>query len=136
MTPCIRIVGSYNFFNRNTISFDCLTEILALIPNRFNGYINHPSKLDEIYEKYLIYQPMEESEIPKDIWDLATVHSDETKTIAFHRICMIWLHLRPKLPQVINTTLFLLTIPHSSAAEEKVFSMIGKSNTKFRSTLD
>ena len=49
---------------------------------------------------------------------------------------MIWVYLRPKLLQVTNTALFLLTIPHSNAAEEKVFSMIDKNNTKFRSTLD
>ena len=79
---------------------------------------------------------MEESEIPKDIWDAAAVPSDEAKKIVYHRMDMIWAHLRPKLPQVTNIALFLLTIPHSNAAEERVFSMIGKNNTKFRSTLD
>ena len=49
---------------------------------------------------------------------------------------MIWTHLRPKLLQVTSIALFLLTIPHSNAAEERVFSMIGKNNTKFWSILD
>ena len=79
---------------------------------------------------------MEESEIPKEIWDAGAVRSDETKKIVYHRMDMIWAHLRSKLPEVTKIALFLLTIPHSNAAEERVFSMIGKNNTKFRSTLD
>ena len=79
---------------------------------------------------------MEERGIPKDIWDEATVRSDEAKKIVYHRMDMIWAHLRPKLPQVINTTLFLLTIPYSNTADERIFSMTGKNNTRFRSTLD
>ena len=58
------------------------------------------------------------------------------KKIVCHRMDTIWAHLRPKLLQVTNIALFLLTIPHSNAAEERVFSIIGKNNTKFQSTLD
>ena len=73
-----------DFSKRSTISFDCLTEILALFSNRFDGYINDPRKLDCLEEEYMIYQSMEESEIPKDIWDAAAVRSDETK-----KLCII-----------------------------------------------
>ena len=100
---------------------DCLTEILALFPNRFDSYINDPHKMDELEEEYLIYQSMEESEIPKDIWDVTTVDSDKAKKIVYHRIDMIWVHLRPKLLQVTNIALFLLTILNSNAAEEGHF---------------
>ena len=64
------------------------------------------------------------------------MHSDEANKTLYHRTDMIWAHLRPKLPQVTNKVLFLLTIPHSNAAEERVFSIIGKNNTKCRSPLD
>ena len=64
------------------------------------------------------------------------MRTDEAKKVVYHRMDMIWVHLRQKLPQVFNIALLLLTIPHSNAAEEKVFSMIGKNNTKFPSTLD
>ena len=100
-----------DFFKRNTISFDCLTEILALFPNSFDSYINDTRKLDELEEEYLIYQSMEESEIPKDIWDAAAVPSDEAKKIVYHRMDMIWAHLRPNLPQVTNITFFLQRFP-------------------------
>ena len=74
---------------------------------------------------------MEESEIPKDTWDVAAVRSDEVKKFVYHRMDMKWAHLRPKLQQVTNIALFLLTIPHSNAAEERVFSMIGKKIQNF-----
>ena len=126
-----------DFFKRNTISFDCLTEIPALFPNHFDSYINDPRRLDELEEVHLICQSMEESEIPKDRWDAAAVLSDEAKKIVYHRIDIIWAHLRPKLPQVTNIALFLRAIPsHSNAAEERVFSMNGKNNIKFQSILD
>ena len=67
---------------------------------------------------------------------MAAVHSDEANKIVYHRMDMIWVHLRPKLPQVTNIALFLLMIPHSNASEETIFSVIGKNNTKFQSTLD
>ena len=79
---------------------------------------------------------MEESEIPEEIWDGAAVRSNKTKKIVYHRMDMIGAHVRPKLPEVTNIALFLLTVPQRNAAEERVFSMIGKNNTKFQSTLD
>ena len=101
-----------NFFKGNSISFNCLKEILALSQNYFDSYINDPRKLDELEEGYLIYQSMEESGIPKDIWDAAAMSFDEDKKLVYHRMDMIWPHLRPKLLQVTNTALFLLMIPH------------------------
>jgi hypothetical protein len=50
---------------------------------------------------------------------------------------MIWGYLRDKLPNLSKVILSVLTIPHSNAAEERVFSMIRKNKTSdFRSNLD
>ena len=49
---------------------------------------------------------------------------------------IIWANLRFSLPTLTNVVLQVLTIPHSNAAEERVFSMINKNKTQFRSTLD
>ena len=49
---------------------------------------------------------------------------------------IIWSHLRTDLPRLAEIALSLQTIPHSNAAEERVFSMIGKNKTKFRANLD
>ena len=95
------------FYKKNTISLDHLTEILAIFPNRLDSYINDPRKLDELEEEFLIYKSMEEIEILKDIWDASAVRSDETKKIVYHRMDMIWAYLTPKFPQVTKIALFL-----------------------------
>lgn len=79
----------FDFSKRNTISFECLTEILDLFPNPFDIHINDLCKLDELEEEYLIYQSMEESEIPKDIWDVTAVRSDKAKKNVYHRMDLI-----------------------------------------------
>ena len=53
--------------------------------------------MDELEKEYLIYQSMEKGEIPKDIWDAAAVGSEQVLKIVYHRMDMIWAHLRPKL---------------------------------------
>ena len=49
---------------------------------------------------------------------------------------IIWANLRINLPTLANVVLQALTIPHSNAAEEQVFSIINKNKIQFRSTLD
>ena len=49
---------------------------------------------------------------------------------------MIWAHLHTILPNLNNVTLTVLTVPHSNATEERVFSIIRKNKTEFRSRLD
>ena len=49
---------------------------------------------------------------------------------------IIWANLRTNLPTLANVVLQALTIPHSNAAEEQVFSIINKNKIQFRSTLD
>ena len=43
---------------------------------------------------------------------------------------------RAILPNLSNAALNVLTVPHTSAAEERVFSIIRKNKTEFRSRFD
>ena len=49
---------------------------------------------------------------------------------------VIWAQLRAILPNLSDVGLTVLTVPHSNAAEERVFSIIRKSKTEFRSRHD
>ena len=60
----------------------------------------------------------------------------DTEERKYYRMDMIWDYLRASLPRLVDIALFLLTIPHSNAAEERIFSMITKNKTKFRSSLN
>ena len=77
---------------------------------------------------------MSNNEIPTDVWDESIVKVSDQRT--YHRLNIIWSHLKTTLPQLANIALFLLTIPHSNTGEERILSMIGKNKTKFRSSLD
>ena len=61
---------------------------------------------------------------------------DDGTEVTYHRIDMIWGSLQEKLPNLSKVALAVLTIPHSNAGEERVFSMIRKNKTDFRSNLD
>ena len=69
----------------------------------------------------------------------AVVEKEDTdggEILTYHRMDMIWGHLREKLPNLSKVALSLLTIPHSNAAEERVFSLVRKNKTDFRANLD
>ena len=119
------------YFNWEKFSFDDLTELLSLFLRWFENYIQDPYQLDSLEEEYLTYQSMK---IPEDIWEKSSVKLSEE--CVYHCMDIVCVHLRTSLPKLANTSLFLLTISDSNAAEEHIFSVIAKSKTKFRSSFD
>ena len=49
---------------------------------------------------------------------------------------IIWSYLRQPFPLLSKIALSVLTLLHSNATEERVFSMIKKNKTEFRANLD
>ena len=100
---------------------------------------NSPQELDLLSEEFTAYQ---EVDIPKDIWDKATVKVDEEKT--YYRMDVVWNHLSSMraadnsflFPRLAEVAKLVLTIPHSNAQEERLFSMVQKNKTAFRPSLD
>ena len=48
---------------------------------------------------------------------------------------IIWAYLRQLFPLLSKIELSVLPIPHSNAAEERVFSMIKKTKTEFKANI-
>lgn len=89
-----------------------------------------------------MYQLMEDSKIPDNIWDTATVKEEDGK--CYYRMDILW-HFLSKLKMPDGSCCFgrlakvaklVLVIPHSNAEEERVFSMVRKNKTAFRPSLD
>ena len=80
------------------------------------------------------YQVMLKGDVPHDIWDEAFVN--DISQSDHNRIEMVWGYLRQRFPSLSEITLAILVVPHSNAADKKVFSMIRKNKTEFRSRLD
>ena len=71
-----------------------------------------------------MYQSMSNTEIPEDIWEQSLVKDKEESK--YYCMDIIWSYLRASLPRLADIALFLLTIPHSNATEERIFSTIRK----------
>ena len=72
---------------------------------------------------------MSDNDIPKDIWEDSLVKVSEG--CSYYQMDIIWSEIKKSLPKLANITLFLLTIPHSNAGEERIFSIVGKKKIKF-----
>ena len=99
-----------------------------------NNNLVDPEKFDELEEEFITYQAIADKEIPGYVWEEALVRSDNYKS--YHRMDVIWAHPRAILPNLTDLALTVLTVPHSNAAEERVFSIIRKNKTEFRCRLD
>ena len=81
---------------------------------------------------------MPDTDILENIWKDAEIGknlSQQSKRKPDIRMDIIWGYLRQRFPTSASVALTVLCIPHSNAAEERVFSIIGRNNNKFRPTL-
>ena len=111
---------------------------------RFSHILSYLSATDlhQLEAEFLEYQLLEENDIPEHIWESAlVVDSDDAQ---YHRMDVLWNFLRMKrnptngilmFQKLSSVALLVLTLPHSNAEEERVFSMINKNKTKFRPNL-
>ena len=111
---------------------------------RFN--LNFGSKyLNELQEEFLAYQLLSEGDIPQTIWDNACVveKEDGEEERRYHRMDVVWGYLATMksadgqlmFKRLSKVAKLVLVLPHSNAGEERVFSMVRKNKTSFRSSL-
>ena len=84
---------------------------------------------------------MRDSDIPECVWQSALVKDKETQ---HRRMDIIWSHMSttmkhpdgsPRFQKLARVALLVLTLPHSNAEEERVFSLVTKNKTKFKPNL-
>ena len=105
-----------------------------------HSLINDANNLEELHDEYIEFQAMPDTDIPENIWKDAEIGknvSQQSKRKPDIRMDIIWGYLRQRFPTLASVALTVLDvcIPHSNAAEERIFSIIGRNNNKFRSTL-
>ena len=93
-------------------------------------------------EEFLDYQLMDcTQEIPKCQWEAALVVDGECK---YYRMDVMWSYLKnmknpdgtPRFAKLGKVAVLVLTLPHSNAQEERIFSMVTKNKTKFWPNLE
>ena len=90
------------------------------------------SNINKLETEFLQYQLMDRKEIPDDIWKAALVVEDSEAEVCYYRMDVIWNYMKsiqdPNgifcFQMLSHIALLVLTLPHSNAAEERVFSLI------------
>ena len=125
----LAIACSSGFFRGNEVPFSYAERILPHFSNIHNTVVNDPSVLQVVQDECAEYQGMAKEEIPNSIWGRAMVEGDK------YRMDVIWGHLKERFPNLPDIALTVLTVTHSNASDERVFSMVKKNQTEFRSHL-
>ena len=92
-------------------------------------------ELDKLNEQFLDYQALSSEDITKDVWEDAVCYevNMNSEKITYHRMDLIWSFLAEmklpgmdvkRFPRLSKIAKEVLTIPHSNAGEERVFSTI------------
>ena len=123
-----------NYEERLSVDISSAEFFINRYPNFFRNL-----NLDNLHDEFIDYKTS--SDLPVDVVKLATV--TETKGQNFIRMDIVWDHLSKvkdvsgnlKFPILSKVAKLVLTIPHSNADAERVFSMIGKNKIKSRADL-
>ena len=100
------------------------------------------SQLNELDNQFLQYQLLQDKDITQSVWDEATI-VDEGDNTKYYRMDVLCGHIskiktcfgRLQFNLLFKVAKLVLVLPHSSAGEERVFSMVQKNKTTFRSSL-
>ena len=105
--------------------------------------INFNARQHEIlYDEFIDYQ-MNDTDLPEQVKEAATLRLDEDDEIASLCMDVIWGHLGnlkvsgyPRFQHLSKVAQLVLVLPHSNAEEERAFSLVRKNKTYFRGNLD
>ena len=103
-------------------------------PNLFHGF-----DLDNLAEQFMGYQVLSDDAVPLAVKTDVGLGPEDP-----HRVDALWAYLgsrrepgtnRFEFDQLFKVARVILTIPHSNAEEERIFSLINKNKTSARSSL-
>ena len=116
-----------DFEKRQSINFEQIVSIIGCFPILNAKFHNNPCQLDACLEE-LIFLGLTDK-ISSHAWNDAKVDVKPGKV--FHCMDIIWDYLTERFSLLSSVALCVLTIPHSNANEEHVFSIIKKNKTIF-----
>lgn len=98
---------------------------------------------DLVFDEFVEYQLLDHSDIQQSIWETASEKMEGSDGV-FLRMDALWGYLGSvktgdgcnlKFKHLSRVAKLVLTLPHSSAAEERVFSLVRLNKTPYRSSL-
>ena len=111
---------------------------------RYSNILNlSVREIELLHDEFVDYQLMNESDLPDDVRQAATVQLDDDGNAVSFRMDIIWGYLGnlkvndyPRYKTLSKLAKLILVLPHSNAEEERAFSIIRKNKTCFRGNLD
>lgn len=97
---------------------------------------------DSVFDEFVDYQLLEKEEIPQSVWDSA---KEGDNSAPYTRVDVIWGFISTmktgdtcnyRFSQLSRIAKLVLTLPHSNAGEERVFSLVRLNKTPYRSSLN
>lgn len=120
-----------DFQKRAETCFSHVEETVSCSKHVHEAILEDPT-MSDVEEQFLNYQAMCETDIPRNVWDATQMGDIDDQQYGMD---VIWGYLKSKLPTLNEIALSVLAISHSNAGEERVFLMIRKNKTEFRSRL-
>ena len=110
-----------------------------VISHRFPKVLPYdsPEEYEELIAEYHHFQLLEEIGIPSSEMKIIKPAKDILHDCMWHYLSTLkdWIGC-PRFPKLTKVAKLILVIPHSSAKEEHVFSLVWKNKTCFRPNLD
>ena len=123
-----------DFERRLERNFSSVEYFISLYPKVFSD-IN----MEKLHEQFIFYQLLVTEDIVQAVREKYALTDDDT-----HRIDDLWSYLATlktpgtndkELDLLVKVARCIMTIPHSNACEERIFSLINKNKTSSRSSL-
>ena len=124
---------------------DCSVNSVEYFCHKYSNVLKFQnSDMNKLQDQFLDYQLLKKQDIPKSTWEEALVYEDREHGIKHYRMDSIWGYIGSlktadhslKFGLLSAVAKLVLTIPHSNAGEERVFSLIKQNKTPVRSRLD
>ena len=130
--PVVKDSQFVNFFTKEKCDFG----MVATFVQRYPALLDFKNEdLNKLNEEFIDYQTLSREDIPTSVWDEASERVDAEGGGISWRMDTVWGYLRglklpgvevSRFPMLSKVAQVVLTIPHSNAGEERVFSIIRK----------
>ena len=141
--PVLKHAKFVDFGKRMQASFESVEYFVKIYKDILHF---DPAKFDSLYDEFVAYQLLQDSDFPEKVINDTTFVSKDSggNKVTRLRMDIIWGNLSEdkdscgikRFPKLSSAALLVLTLLHSNADEEHVFSLIKKNKTEFRGSLD
>jgi len=124
-----------NFEHRAERNFSSVEFFISLYPKLFVNM-----NMEELHDQFISYQLLVTDDVIQIVREMSGLQNEED----VHRIDDLWSYLgsikvpgtnKQEFDLLVKVAQCVMTIPHSNASEERIFSLINKNKTPSRSSL-